>query len=309
MELLELKNDIMKGTMSHFYVFTGTELGIQKIYINQMQKVLGLPIVRADAVSDIRGNWGSRSLIGSSDALYIVRDDEEFMKNEKLYADVLGEIGSSYLIVLYEKIDARLKFGKTFKDLIIRFDRLDHNVLKSYIRKEVKLRDEQIEELIQACDGSYDIAMLECDKIKHYAQARDLLDEEALDILFLSDSIYISQDSNVFEFTDAVMRGDVKAFRLADILQESGVSSINILGTLYGIIKTVLLIQACTDKDVCAVTGLDNHQVYYNKKYVDVYTVSHLVDSLKLVAKVCDDVKGGMVSDDHAVKYCIAQIL
>ena len=86
-------------------------------------------------------------------------------------------------------------------------------------------------------------------------------------------------------------------------------SSLNILGTLYNSMKSVMLIQVCESKNISEVTGLDNRLIYFNKKYVGKYSSSELVKAIKLISKVIEGVKNGWVDDVYATKYVLVNIL
>ena len=43
MTIIELKSDIMHKHLSNFYIFTGEEIGIMNIYLNQISKTLNIP--------------------------------------------------------------------------------------------------------------------------------------------------------------------------------------------------------------------------------------------------------------------------
>lgn len=308
MDLLMLKNQIMKNEMSNFYIFTGEEIGIQHIYLNQMSKVIGLPITRLNTVLEAYGKCTSVSLLGRTRGFYVVRGDNEFSKQEKFYEQIQDKIGDNLIVVLYEKIDSRLKFGKFFKDCTVPFEKLATNVLVSYIKKQ-GLSSKCAQELSSNVAGSYDLSMLECDKIKIFAKVHKIKADEAYKKLVDSGIMYHTQEVDVFKFTDAFMNRDVKAAcEILNELDNNGIQHINILGTLYNSMKTVMLIQCCSG-DICNTTGLDNKQVYFNKRYVDRYDISELVDGIKLIARVVDDIKSGKIDDKISVHYIIVKIM
>lgn len=317
MNIMELKDQIIKGTMKNFYVFTGDEIGIMKIYLQQMSNKLKLPITRAESVASIYSNCTVRSMFGNTAGLYVIRDDREFMKQEEAYQRIAHDmLPGNVIVLLYDKIDSRLKFGKFFKDQIVQFDKLTPSVLKSYIVKELTLSSENIDTLIDICSGSYDMCMLEVDKIRQYQQYTyrhsQVLPkpDEAFSKLLDCGAIYQSEESDVFKFTDAVCsRNKTLAVQLATLLLENGNSSINLLGTLYNSMKSVMLIQCCDGQNVSEITGLDNRQIYFNKKYVKRYSTSELVKAVRLLASVVSGVKSGKIDDVYATKYALVQIL
>ena len=315
MTIIDLKDQIIKNNLSNFYIFTGTEIGIINIYLQQMSNKLGLPITRADSILSIYGKCQGGSLFGDSTGFYVIRDDRDFMKQEQLFDTIKTSIRKNVIVLLYDKIDSRLKFGKHFKDDIVAFEKLTPNVLKSYIKKEIDLSDKNIDTLIELCGGRYDMCMLEIDKIKQYEMAVTTKSEGtrsdgAFMELLESGVIYQPEETDVFKFTDAVCNRNKKlAFELEQVLMANNNSSINILGTLYNSMKSVMLIQVCESKNISEVTGLDNRLIYFNKKYVGKYSSGELVKAIKLISKVIEGVKNGWIDDVYATKYVLVNIL
>lgn len=315
MTIIDLKDQIIKNNLSNFYIFTGTEIGIINIYLQQMSNKLGLPITRADSVLSIYGKCQGGSLFGDSTGFYVIRDDRDFMKQEQLFDTIKTSIRKNVIVLLYDKIDSRLKFGKHFKDDIVAFEKLTPNVLKSYIKKEIPLADKNIETLMEVCGGSYDMCMLEIDKISQFVMSGeirgyDMTYDEAFTDLLECGVIYQPEETDVFKFTDAVCNRNKKlAFELEQVLMANNNSSINILGTLYNSMKSVMLIQVCESKNISEVTGLDNRLIYFNKKYVGKYSSGELVKAIKLISKVIEGVKNGWIDDVYATKYVLVNIL
>ena len=315
MTIIDLKDQIIKNNLSNFYIFTGTEIGIINIYLKQMSNKLGLPITRADSILSIYDKCQGGSLFGDSTGFYVIRDDRDFMKQEQLFDTIKTSIRKNVIVLLYDKIDSRLKFGKHFKDDIVAFEKLTPNVLKSYIKKEIDLSDKNIDTLMELCGGRYDMCMLEIDKIKQYEMAVTTKSEGtrsdgAFMELLESGVIYQPEETDVFKFTDAVCNRNKKlAFELEQVLMANNNSSINILGTLYNSMKSVMLIQVCESKNISEVTGLDNRLIYFNKKYVGKYSSGELVKAIKLISKVIEGVKNGWIDDVYATKFVLVNIL
>lgn len=308
MTIIDLKDQIVKNNLSNFYIFTGNEIGIINIYLKQMSNKLSIPITRADSVLSILGLCQGGSLFGDSTGFYVIRDDKDFMKQEQLFDTIKTSIRKNVIVLLYDKIDSRLKFGKHFKDDIVPFEKLAPNVLKSYIKKAIDLSDKNIETLIGVCNGSYDMCMLEIDKIKQYS--KDANYNVSFEELVNCGVIYQPEETDVFKFTDAVCNKNKKlAFELEQVLMDNNNSSINILGTLYNSLKSIMLIQVCESKNISEVTGLDNRLIYFNKRYVGKYSSSELVSAIKLISKVIDGVKSGWIDDMYATKYILVNIL
>lgn len=313
MTIVELKDQIVKNSLSNFYIFTGTEIGIINIYLEQMSKVLGLPIRRANSVAEIYPLCEGGSLFGDSLGFYVIREDHDFMKAENYYPNIKSAIRKNVVVLLYEKIDTRLKFGKFFKDDTVAFEKLTPAVLSTYIRREISLSENMVNKLMELCDNSYDMCMLEIDKIKQYAFSGNypIMPDSAFTQLLESGVIYQPPELDIFKFCDAVMSKNVKqAFKMCNQLISNGTSSVSILGVLYNSVKNVMLIQSCYPGDnISDVTGLDSRQIYFNKKYAGKYSTEHLVSSLKLLNKTISGIKSGWIDDEYATHYALTQIM
>lgn len=321
MTIIDLKNQIMKNCLTNVYIFVGEEIGIISIYLNQMSKTLKMPITRAESVASIYAQCTSRTMFGSTTGFYVIRNDKDITKEEKAYQTLSNDIGKNVIVLLYDKIDSRLKFGKFFKDQTIVFEKLATNILKSYVKKECpELSDENCEHLIELCNGSYDLCMLEVDKIHQYREysfsnaftikSYCLTEDEAFLDLLKCGAIYQPEETDIFKWTDCVCsRKCSDAFKLERVLRDNGTQSITMLGTLYNSMKSIMLIQCCNRQHVCVVTGLDNRQVYFNKKYVGNFKTEELVRNVKLIAKVVDGIKNGLYDDIYATRYVLSMIM
>lgn len=310
MTLADLKTQIIRKSLSNFYIFVGNEIGIMNIYLEQMSKVLNLPIVRADSVKSIYGKCTVKSFFGDVDSMYVIRGDDDISKHEDVYTNIKKEIGKNVIVLLYEKIDSRLKFGKYFKEDTVEFEPLTTMVLSTYIKKLCPLKDKNLEKLSNIVCNSYDLSLLEIDKINRYSEIMGISVDDSLDRLISDGSIYIRQEDNVFDFVDVVMlRQSKKSFSMLNNLLRDGGNSVNILGVLYNKVKSVLLIQICENGDIERTTGLDKREIYFSKKYLNIYKDYELVYMLKLIAKTIDDIKNGVIDDMYATHTVLVKIL
>lgn len=306
MTLLELKQDIMQNKLKHFYIFVGEEIGIMNIYLAEMSNKIGLSIQRTERVDEIYSNLGE-SLFGKTDGFYVVREDRDFMKAE---SNITEDLGGSYLVLLCNVTDSRLKFFKTYKDSIVEFEKLAPEVLKKYIFRACNLTDSNLDKLCELTGNSYDISMLECDKINQLAHYWKIPTNEAFAILLKNNVIYQKEEYDVFKFTEAVLNKKSKlAFHIAQVLMDSGVPSINILGTLYQSIKNLLLVQVCENDDIENTTGLDSKQVYFTKKNVGKFTTQKLIQGVHLIADTVDNIKNGLIDEQYSVSYVLVNML
>ena len=306
MTLLELKQDIINHTLKHFYIFVGDEIGIMNIYLENMSNTIQLSPQRVDSVQEVYTNLGS-SLFGRTDGFYIVREDKDFMKSDT--ENLLTDLGGSYLILLCATTDSRLKFFKTYKDSTVVFERLAPEVLKRYIFRECNLTEHNLDMLCELTGNSYDVSMLECDKINQFAHYKNMTVNESFGVLLKNNVIHKQEEYDVFKFTDAVINRRFKdALHIASVLSDSGVQSVTMLGALYNSIKNLLLVQVCESDDVENVTGIDSKQIYFTKKNVGKFSTRVLINAVHLIGDVVDGVKNGTIEEQYAVKYVLVNL-
>ena len=97
-------------------------------------------------------------------------------------------------------------------------------------------------------------------------------------------------------------------FYIEEVLRNNDVSAVNVLGTLYNSLKSVMLIQCCKG-NVCEVTGLDSRQVYFNKKYCGKYSTEKLLSTIKLICKTIEGIKSGYIDDCFSTRYVLVNLL
>ena len=163
MELWELKDRIKNNTIPNFLIFTGPELGIMDIYIDQISKVLGAPTKRVDNVTNAIASSKVFSLT-SGNKYSIVRGDKSLLISEKLQEKVKNI--KDYLIVIYDNLDKRSKLYKEFADNIVTFEYMDEKTLLSLLSRKIDLSEIRLKWLIDACQHDYARCLLEIEKLK-----------------------------------------------------------------------------------------------------------------------------------------------
>ena len=308
MTILELREDIVKDKLKHFYIFVGEEIGVMNIYLTEMSNKMSLPISRVPNVADIYSELGD-NLFGASGSFYVVRDDHDFARADAVFDTIEEDLGENYLVILYDKIDSRLRMGKVLKDSIVTFEKLSPNYLEGVIMKRLALRGDRATRLVELCDGSYDLIMSEIDKIEQYAEALNIDYSESMDKLLSDGMICSREDVTVFNFAEAVLNRRINsALHCANILYNNGIDAISALGTLYASMKNVLLVQICEDDDISGTTGIDSKQVYFAKKNVGKYSSEALVEGLKMIARVVDGIKSGLIDNVYAIQYVLSRL-
>ena len=168
MEINQVKQQILSKQLDSWYIFTGDERAVAKLYIDKLAEVSGSTVKFADSIIDVLGKPMSKAFIQLR-TLYVIMDDNDFLTNEKSWDAIDRAIKSDIVVFWYMKADKRLKFWKKFADKVVSFDPLDKRILKRHMMKE--LSDAAKAKLIGVCEGSYSRILLEEDKIQAYMDA------------------------------------------------------------------------------------------------------------------------------------------
>lgn len=314
MTAAELKAQIISNTLNSIYIFTGTEIEVRNIFINQIAS-LGYNVVRAEELSDIYSNL-KRQGMASKPTLYVVAECSELLKNEKSWKVFNINIGKNMLVFTFTSLDKRVKFYKQYKDLIVEFEPLKPELLKKYILKEIDLSDKNCDKLIEICEGDYGRCLLEIDKIKHFVagygkdKQMQMPEEGGFLRLLSSGVIYQPPKDAIFDFVDAVLNRDAnRSFKLMRESYDSGEATLVMVSNLYSNFKSLLQVQSCKSRDISNATGLTGWQISNAKKYLNKYRTGELVNAIHSIRNIEIGIKTGMIEEQIAIPYLLCGIL
>ena len=301
MEINQVKKQILDKELDKYYIFTGEERAVAKLYIDKMAEATGRTVKFADTIIDVLGKPKSKAFI-QIPILYVIMDDNDFLTNEKAWDKIDSAIKDDVVVFWYMKADQRLKFWKKFKDRAVSFDKLDNRILKRHMMKE--LSDKAKDRLIEVCEGSYSRILLEEDKIESY-KADKLLADDALDLLLKDGTVYRPANDAIFDFVEAVLDRDVEdAYSLLRESEECGEANMVLLSVLYTTFRNLLLYQ--TDKDNCGLSGWERKNVAFAK---DNYSDGELIHALRILRKCEMGIKTGRIPDEISVHYFLVNVI
>ena len=317
MELHQLQKQIVTKSLDQVYIFTGDEVAVMDIYIQQIQKVLGCTSSRVDTVQEAYQRM-TKKTISKQPRIFIVRDDKEFLKQDKHWESIEKdfESGEDIIIVMYTSLDKRSKFYKKYKDRAVVFDKLSLDILVKYVQKEIPLIDTIAKQLVEICECDYSRILLECDKIKHYYNAnKDELttDYEGAFLRLKNEGVIYQPIGDItFKLTDAIVLRDYN--ETAKYLQQAKAKhepEIMVLSILYNNFKQILLVQGLgRDRaNAAARTGLTGWQVNMALNKLGHYRISELMSALKLIRFIEKGIKIGQIEAGIALEYLILNIL
>lgn len=312
MDITTVKNHIKQRTPSPFYIFTGPEVKLQDIYITKLANINTLQVIRVDCISDIFKRLRNRSFV-TQNYCYVVRDDKEFMNNEKGWEELEKIIHKTndMLVLLITNVDKRNKFYKKYKDRIVEFEYMTEPILIKYIQKDIDLSEDNCKKLIEVCENDYSRILLEIDKIRlfQHSDSGSKNYNSAFEELLDQRIIYQPPKDAIFDFVDAVLRRKKKAFDLLEQCYAVGESTIVLLSVLYNNVKQVLQVQSCNSNDIAKTTGLTGWQIKCAKEKMNYYSIGDLVYMLEFIQDVEKKIKTGEIEERIAIEYIMVNCM
>lgn len=322
MKLHELQKQIISKELDKVYVFTGEEIGIMDVYLDKIYSVVGCDVVRMDSVQESYAKMTQRRISGAP-RCFVVRDDKEFLKQDKIWGTVfsLANKSSDFLILIYSSMDKRSKFYKQNTDMLTEFEKLTPDMLAKYINKELPgIQKRDAVQLAEMCECNYSRILLECDKIRQYVAAQkrkvpfavDINYGAALKTLVEQGVIFQPIGDITFKFTDAILTRNYKdASRYLREARQKQEPEIMVLSILYNGFKQILMVQGLgrNQSEPVKRTGLTPWQVKMAKEKQGHYSISELIEALKIVRFVEKGIKTGQIDADVSLEYVIVNIM
>lgn len=319
MDLLTLQNQIRQHALFNYYIFAGSEAAIAEQYLTHMSQTLGKPIVRMEDVASCVHKIMSSTLVEESN-LYVVQDDKDFLKASNMWNIVHKRLKSNTLVVLYTKLDRKLKFFKDKENLkyCVPFEPQPAEILAENITNAIALSNKEAIQLAEICDCSYGRCMLEVDKIKNYQESQlakgiDMTPSIAFRYLLDIDAIYRPISEVTFKMVDAIMnRNNLGAIQAGMIhMREQHESRLGVLTLLYNNFRIQLMYQSLgtNTENAAERTGLTVGQCKMANYRSGRYSGPELKRALDIIQDLEFSVKTGLINEDVSLDYFVAQVI
>ncbi len=298
MNLMELKDKMLKKENIFPLVLSGQEVGIMEIYINEISRLFNQQIKRADLIKDALNNSKQSSLFSSKEYIYLIKDDKAFYKDEEQWKFLLNQ--NKKFILVYSDLDTRTRFFKEFEDKIVMFDALDAKQLSRYIIRDTGLDKEKAEQMAINCGLDYLTIKMEVDKLLRYKEECGLNINTAFEKAMKEKILQIKWEDLFEDFVDSVMRRNiVDALKKWRGLKQSGQSELKALAFIYNSFKQLLLVK------------YDQANLYFVnllKPFIKLYSTEEIEDIIYILQKLELDVKTGKLELDLLVDYILVSI-
>lgn len=293
--LLDLQTQIREGSLLPFYIFTGEEIELQNIYLKQMGNV-----IRVDRVADIYNKITSK-LISGKFAVYVVRDDMDFIKSEKTWGSINDRIRNAVLVIQVTTPNKCKKFIKELNDCVVEFNHMTTKQLLNVVNMDCSVSNKQY--FIEACNN-------DLNTINNYLDIFKRAGIKELNKKIVDEYIPTKEDVTVFQLADAVMRKDEQlTFRLLDQLLEDKNNVMGIIYAIYSQLHKCVLVEGYRgEKNISKVTGI-NSWICNNILRDNRIEPSKLLTALRLVQKYDKGIKTGKYDGVMACYSLIVEIL
>lgn len=304
MQVIELKSKIIMNQLPNLLVLTGNEFYVLRYFVdNIIKKLKDYKVIKTENVKDIIPLCGKSFF--NIKKLFIVTDDETFLKDEKNWDKVQKFLGDNKLILIYHNCDKRLGFWKHF-DYVF-FEYLEPKILCNHLNKDFGLSLDNCQRLINLCGNDYLKCKLELDKVCNYAQYTKLNLDDAFKCA--NDVICANYNFNIVDFVDYIIQKDFKmALKILKLLKDE--PSLKILSFLYNGFKGLLIAQTIySAKNIQQNTGLSYILYKKYKSMVGAYSVDEIEMILLNIMHIEQDIKRGVLDEKIAVDYFLNFLL
>lgn len=309
MELFELHNKIVNNNIPRFMVFTGSDYAVRELYIDTICKKLGYTIVNVDDATTVVSANKSISLLGSN-TIYICRYDTKFITLEKYWTNVVGRLKNNYLILVYNTLDKRSKFGKALNHFIVNFEPQSTDNLLLMLKPQLgdKLTENNQKVLIEGCGNNYGRCLLELDKISTYSEVNSINWNVAFKNLVDSNIITLENNMTVFPFINKVIERNPYCYELYTQLKDNGESNIAIVNWLYQCFRQQLIVETINGPTTSN-TGMSQFTINQCKARIGKYSVNEMLKILDTITYVEHGIKDGIIDEAISVDYILAQVM
>lgn len=294
---------------SPLYIFVGIETTLRDIAIGKIVDLFGVSKTtseeRVATILKIQNNT-----LLSNKHVYVVKEDEEVLKNSKLMKKLVGFTGNSTIIICFNTLDKRTSFYKTFSDKITWFNQLDEKQLIPLISPHIKLSERAYKDLIYVCNNDCGIILNTINKILCYANACGIDNEKSFYELIQQGIINIPTDDDTIRFVNYVANHDIP--NVLDMLHNmKKAENIKTLWFLYNNFRSMFLIRCFRGNSsrIAEETGLNWGAIKGVQQLNNYYGADELERAMGVIFTAIQGIKSGKIENDIALAYVIYKIL
>lgn len=312
MDITELKAELLQGKLRKTYVFIGDELALQDVYIDKITEISNLETVRIDSLKQIYNKIGAKTLIKVAPKIYIIRNDEQYFKEEKVWQKLIDGKNQkdNIIIFLYSGVDKRSKFCKAHESVLTEFNFVGESLLSNRLQAVTKLPMQYCKDIVKMCGCNYGRIKNELYKLDILARVNNFSLSQAYLEAKKQNMIHEEIGDIIFDFTNAVVERNIsRAYKLYKQITQTDEGPVKLISVLYNGFRNVLIVQSTIlPERTEQILGLSSGQIYMTAQKCDRYTLFELVDILKLLQKIDRGIKTGEMDANFVMEYLMAEI-
>lgn len=308
--LIDLKKDIIDDKLETFYVFTGEEYMIKRIYYEKIAQKHG-NLKRFDTVQGIYMELEKKSLFARKNVLICYNDLEYLKQKEKHYERLLKLSKNNIVILVYDTIPEKGPFRNVFEDYITQFNKVTDDIALKYVNKECKVAIgiDFAEKIAFNCDRSYGAIIEEMNKYNYYKESNP---DHTIDAMTYA-CLFFDREPipTPKEFANAfIIRDSRKLAKYMKLLKNE-----NLLGYLPELYTTIIIslfikIYGKWDGGTRAYeSGEHWGRIKEIRDFSIPYTKDDLIDIRWLLYRLDLDLRKGRMKPEYAWDYLIGVIL
>lgn len=313
MNIAELKKDMKANNLAGLYIFTGEEIYIRNLYIEQIVD-LGFIWKELPNVAELFKSVGTTKLI-QKPTLYVIRDDMDFIKQDstvwdKLVAWVNNSVNK--VILIYNNIDKRNKFFKTFEENTVKFEKLSETVLLKYVQKETDISRENALDLIHRCDSNFNLCLLELNKVIMFSLSNNISIDEAYRKCCADRIVLDLPKESLEKYITAVMNKDFSlAIEISNDFDFTEEPPLKILAFLYNSFEALFAVVAY--ESGLSLKKNESGANFWAVKNAEIFgmkwQIKQVRDMMDFIQFLESGIKMGMVSADAAIPMLSATFI
>lgn len=312
MEITQLKQELLDGKVRPFYVFYGDELALQDIYIDKIQEITGLKKQRVDSLTSIYTNLITKNLFASDPCLYVIRNDDAYMKAEKTWDTLLNaeSLKGNIVVMLYSGVEKTNKLIKHHEEVATKFDFILGTGLRNRLMATTKLPQAYCDDIVKMCCNNYGRIKNELYKLIQFANIHGYQLNTAYLEAKKIDLLHEDIGDIIFDFTNAVETRNIpKAYMLWPKMKYTGDGPMRVISVLYNSFRQILMVQSTPQKERTEqVLGMTSAQIYVTAQKCGVYNLIELVNIVKTLRYLEKGIKLGTVAEEYAMDYLMGTI-
>lgn len=313
MNIVELKKDMKANNLAGLYIFTGEEIYIRNLYIEQIVD-LGFIWKELPTVAELFKSVGTTKLI-QKPTLYVIRDDMDFIKQDstvwdKLVAWVNNSVNK--VILIYNNIDKRNKFFKTFEENTVKFEKLSETVLLKYVQKEADISRENALDLIHRCNSNFNLCLLELNKVIMFSLSNNISIDEAYKKCCADRVVLDLPKESLEKYITAVMNKDFSlAIEISNDFDFTEEPPLKILAFLYNSFEALFAVVAY--ESGLSLKKNESGANFWAVKNAEIFGIKWQIkqvrDMMDFIQFLESGIKMGIVSADAAIPMLSATFI